>query len=489
MFLKIIRTASFKYIFTKYFAYGLQFFTAILIAEKLGVYYFGIYSFVNLVIQYLSYSNFGVEHALSVIMSSEKNFNEEKAQKILSTSLSLTGIISLILMILTVISFVIGFIGNFDKYLLTEYLILIIFIAIIQNFNALFRNLFRIYGKLNEINFSILILPFLQFCVIFWFTEKDLFWSLVSVILIGRFSTLILYYIKTPLTIKFRFSLDKSITKSLLFRGFTLLIYNVSFYFIIISAKTIVSYFYSVEEFGLFNFANSLVHAIMMLISSLGFLFYPKMINKFSINEETGNTIEFLEKTRKIYLTTTFFIIFTGLFFAPLVFNFLPDYTGSYPVLKFLLFAQLLISNSFGYSTLLIQRKREKILTMYGILAVIIVITSGVFFAKHLRMPIEFLGLSVILGVVIYNFMVIYSGNQITNQFPGIIKLISYVYSYKYTLPIVSFLVFEMIFDNKYFVSFITLAIYAILNYKEILYSYSEGKKILLNKNSLNIVN
>src|SRR5690606_7205562 len=117
-----------------------------------------------------------------------------------------------------------------------------------------------------------------------------------------------------------RIRIGKNLTKTstilLIKRGLFLLIYNLSFYFIIIAARSIVSYFYSVEDFALFDFANSLTNAITMFLGSISFLFYPKMLNKFSHNSSSSTTIHLIEKVRKIYLTIAFLIILVGLLVA-----------------------------------------------------------------------------------------------------------------------------------------------------------------------------
>ena len=69
---------------------------------------------------------------------------------------------------------------------------------------------------------------------------------------------------------------------AILKKGLLLFLYNTCFYFIIISVRTIISGNYEVEEFGLFSFSFTLAHAVMLLLESLMFVIFPKMIGKMT---------------------------------------------------------------------------------------------------------------------------------------------------------------------------------------------------------------
>ena len=140
---------------------------ALLIANYLGVFYFGIYGFASLLLQYLSYTNFGINYSLNVILSTEKEIDTRKVSEYLSVSIFVTTAISVVLIGLAVFCDLIGIVALFNKYILSDYYYIIIIIAILQYYNIVFITLFRIYGKLSEINFSYLILPIGQLlCIV-----------------------------------------------------------------------------------------------------------------------------------------------------------------------------------------------------------------------------------------------------------------------------------------------------------------------------------
>ena len=135
---RLFKTDSSKYIIAKYFAYGLRFITVLFIAKNLGVYYFGIYGFVALVLQYLSYATFGTNYSFNVIISTDKKPNNEKAKIILNNALNFNVFVSILLLLLFLLASYFG-IGNYlQKYLFTDYYLILISIAIIQNFNLIF---------------------------------------------------------------------------------------------------------------------------------------------------------------------------------------------------------------------------------------------------------------------------------------------------------------------------------------------------------------
>jgi len=485
---KLLKTDSSQYIITKYFAYGLRFITALIIAKNLSVYYFGIYGFVILVLQYLSYTNFGTNYSFNVILSTDKKIYTEKANLLLSNTLNFNIYVSILLVIIALLSSALGVLGYLHKYLFGDYYLLVIFIAIIQNYNVIFINLFRIYGKLFEINFNIIIIVLSQFTVTFFYNGKELFWALLLSLTFGNILSLVVFLFKSPLKIFINFKFQKNILKNLLSRGIYLLLYNLSFYLIIISARTIVSYYYTVEDFSLFTFANSLSNAVLMLLASLSFLFYPKLLNKFSNYKNLKDIIQFMRKIREIYLTMSFLIVLSSLLFIPLIFRILPKYEHAYFTLEIMLIAQLLISNNFDYTILLIQRKKEKLLTVFGFIAVGIVVITSIIFVSYLHLSFDFVAVSILLSTFGYNIIVIFAGNKVTKQFNNILSLLNYAYPCKYTLPLIVLFVLQIFKLNNFVPGIIALVLFIYMNKKEIKYSIKEGITLLLKKDVVKIM-
>ncbi len=84
MSLKKLNNTIIKYILSKYLAFAIQLINSIFVAKNLGLYYFGVYGFSTLIIQYLSYSNLGVNLSYSVLCSdvNTKSIKQKMIHKI-----------------------------------------------------------------------------------------------------------------------------------------------------------------------------------------------------------------------------------------------------------------------------------------------------------------------------------------------------------------------------------------------------------------------
>jgi O-antigen/teichoic acid export membrane protein len=408
----------------------------------------------------------------------------EKTIIYLSNSVFVSVIIGLCILLFVIVLYYVGLLDSLDKYMFKEYFLIIIVTAIFQYLNNIYINLYRIFNKLQLINLSGILPSAMMIVCLFFFKEKRLFWALMYVFMLSQIIIVTLFVVRSDVKINFKF--DRIICNSLIKRGVFLLAYNLSFYLIILTARTIVSYFYSVEEFGLFNFANSLSMAIMMLIGSFGFLVFPKMLNRFSILN--GNElIGFLEKSRKIYLFATFFIVFISIAFLPLIFEFLPEYKEARTTIIILLLSQIILENNFGYPTLMIQKGLEKTLTFFGYIAVIAVLLTGLLFSVILNYGSVFLSVSVVISAVVYSQMVIIQGNKITGQFSSKLNLYLYVYNYKYFLPLLTFVILYFSIDYYYINVALTILLFGVLNVSEFKDIIRQSKELLLNKRLLDI--
>lgn len=479
---KLLKSSITKFILIKYLGFVLQFINSVFIAKYLGLFYFGIYGFVNLCLHYLSYMNLGVNYSLNVLASTDKVISRKKTEQLLFNSILISLIVGLFLLVfLTIINYL-GLLSAYNKYLISEYYIIIILITTLKYFNTIYINVYRIYNKLSLINLNYLLPALLQVLCLLFFKDSDLFWSLLIALLVAQVILFFLLLGYSPVSLIFKY--NGSTMKHLIRKGFFLLTFNVSFYLIMMSSRSIVSYFYTVEDFGLYNFANSVSIAIMLFISSISFLIFPKMLNKLS-NLNNKDCIKFIETARRSYLSVTFLLVFSSLAVLPLLLSIIPDYKQSLNSLVILAVSQLIIANSFGYSTLLIQKNKEKELTIYGFIAVGIVVMSGITTSYFLNLNFDFVALSVVLSVLIYNFLIIRKGNQITGQFISTYHLIKHVYNYKYFIPLSLFAILHL-FSNSYSLNISLVIIsYLILNFKDLSLSIKHGISLVLNDKSL----
>ena len=122
------------FMISRYATYLLQFIKAISVAAILGPYYFGIWGFITLILQYLSYSNCGLEYSLNVLISTGDKDDPEYASRILSSSFIITAFVGILLLLLGTTAYKFNF---FPKYSFGNYVFFIVTIAILQNFKKM----------------------------------------------------------------------------------------------------------------------------------------------------------------------------------------------------------------------------------------------------------------------------------------------------------------------------------------------------------------
>lgn len=479
----ILQSNIIKFVSTKYLAFGIQVINAFLIAKNLGVYYYGIYGFAILLLQYLSYSNFGVQYSLNVVLSTSKQ-TSEKSSKLFTYAILFTILISLLLLFIATILYFNDFFLQFKKYSINSYIFIVLLCSLFQNLNNVFINLYRIYAKLNEVNYFYLTSPFLQLVVLFLFNSTDLFYALLISQLLANLINFLIFVKNNP--VNFKFSFDFSIFKELITRGISLLLYNISFYLILLSAKTIVGYFYKVNEFALFNFANNYLVAILMLIESINFLFFPKILNMFSKTENNNEILLLLKKIRKVYLPVVFFTLLISFLILPIIFIFLPNYKESYLSIAFIILAQLFQANNFGFSTLLLQRKQEKMLALFGFISVSIIIILSIITKLFLNISFSYIGLYIAIAMFFYNILTVYWSNKIVFNKKSIKNTLGNIIDLKLVLPIILNMII-IIFYPHYYISIICLLLFIIINRKLLIDNMKYGIVMMQNNEVLKI--
>jgi O-antigen/teichoic acid export membrane protein len=164
--LNILKNKVIVFIATRYFSYFLQFLNSLIIAFTLGPYYLGIWGFLNLILQYLAFGNFGIENALNVALATGDIVDEKNQSALVSNSLIATFFSSLFLMITGLLIYLFNF-HLFEKFLFSQYMIFIIVIACLNYFNLLFVNLFRTYSHFTPISIFQLIIQLFQLPICF----------------------------------------------------------------------------------------------------------------------------------------------------------------------------------------------------------------------------------------------------------------------------------------------------------------------------------
>ena len=469
------------FIFSRYGTYFIHFINSLFIAVYLGPYYLGIWGFITLITSYLNHINFGITHSVTAIISVYKS-KDFYVEKIIGTSIIMLMVLSLIVIVFFITNEIFDF--NFGaKYNFSSYAPIVVLIGIIGYFNGLLSSVFRVYGRLFEIAFSQTIFPLLILFAIIFFKDNELLWALVGANFLAFSISFILYLIKSPVKIKpiFNYRLFKHIQ----IKGWHLFVYNTSFFFIVISTRSFVSGFYSVEEFGYFTFAFSLANVILLLLQAFAYLIYPKLLNRFASSKKSENS-ELLEKLRDAYVTTSHLLIHVAILFFPIFLLLFPQYEIASEAFKLIALSVVLYTNSFGYSGLLIAKGYEKELGILSFSALVINIITALVLIKLIQVPFTLVILATMVSYFIYVFMLGYMGRKMLELNTSIVAVIKDIYPLRLLAPYLlslGFILFAV--PDIYFI--VALILFLILNFKVILKLKGIVRTIILNPNLINI--
>ena len=252
-----------------------------------------------------------------------------------------------------------------------------------------------------------------------------------------------------------------------------------------ISTRSFISGYYSVNEFGYFTFAFTLAHVVLLLLESFSFIIYPKTINRLS-SGTTEMIDSLLEKIRSSYIRTSHLLIHIVIVFSPLFFWFFPQYEQSKQAFRLISLTLVLRTNSFGYSELLIAKGKEKILGYISLGTLLVNIIIVYFLIKVLGVPFTY----VILATMVSNFFFVciigYFGRKtlclMLCFFPILKKVFSLPFLVPYLLSL-CLIIFQV--SNIYFL--IPIIVFIIFNYKNILGIKDVIKHIMVNSDLINI--
>lgn len=469
------------YVISRYATYIIQFINSLFIAIYLGPYYLGIWGFINLVLGYISQVNFGIPYSINVIVSVNKE-KEDYVLRIIGNGLSMVVGLTLILIIFFIVSSLgSSFFG--EKYEFNSFVIPVGLIAILTHFNNLFSNIFRIYKKILAIALNQSLYPILTILIIPFFKGSELLWGMIITYCITVIISFILFIITTP--IKLKLYLDFKLIKYIQKRGWHLFVYNASFYLILLSTKAIISWNYRVEEFGFFTFSYSLANAILLLLNSISYLIFPKLLNRFA-NSDNDQVNTILGGLRSAYISLAHLLIHFVIMLFPLFILLFQDYYSASKVFKLTALTVVIMSNSFGYSGLLMARGKEKVLSFSALCALILNIILVEFFVYILKVEYSKVILGTLITYFIYIIFLGFLGRRELLLRTTISEIINDIFPIRMLVPFfLSLILILFSAENVYFI--IPFIVYILMNLKDISKLKHVGLKVVNNPNFINI--
>lgn len=397
-----LKNKIFWYLASRYGTFAIQFLTSIWLAVKLGPYYFGIWSFILLLVNIGSQCNWGVSNAVNILLVQNKSA-KDKCVDFEYNALILTGIICIVPFFVAVAD-TLWPIPLFAKYHLGHFSYAVAIIVAGFYLNTLFINIFRVKNRILEIAINQSLFPVMALAVVIFASDRMLLMLLVGVYVASILVSIILFL--RPRLISLKGVLSFATMRTIVTKGFFLFVYNACFYLIMLSTKAIISAYYSVETFGYFAFAFSVANATLLFIDSLMFLLFPKMIDILKGND-TGAIRESLSVMRIGYFfaISALFLCSTLLFRVIIVF--VPKYDAAFPIFVAIALNMVLFSLCFGYTTYMLAHNKEKRLAGYSAMVLVLNILFVWFFVSILRVSVPYslagTGLSYLAYVLLIN--------------------------------------------------------------------------------------
>ncbi len=399
---------------SRYVGYGLQFIRGMLVARFLGPYLFGVWGFLMLALRYLSYTSLGLQYAVNVeLATSVDSANTDNEQEeTIRVALTGTAIVAALLILSGVLIQLTG-LSLFAKYSFNQYVAALASLAGLTHLREVLKNVHRVYGNLARIAAGELLTATLPLLAALVFREQTLVFALLGALTLSEMVSIAILIVNAPFRASFSW-LPKHV-RHLLSIGIPLLVYNVSFYLIMIAGRTVISMFYPVQAMGYYSLANSITTATMLGLKAGAWVVYPDILSRTSQEVADETVAQTVQKVNDLYGTSVILVIFAMILILPLMFLFLPDYKPVEETLGLLLMSQAVMSLSFGYNCVAVARKQQMRVAKISWIAVAVVVLFSLL-AAFLELHYVWVAGSILAGSFVFTALQVRLGSQTLRQ-------------------------------------------------------------------------
>ncbi len=399
---KFLRSAIFTYVGLKYLTHGIQFASLMLLARYASIPGFALYASIKLLLQYLSYTNLGVNYSFNNLTSSQKDVSKQRVFSNLRGSL----LINLALVLLATSVLLIGPLPQFvekNDIQVSVFLVYAVVIGIfsLKQLNLLFLGLYRLLNRYGLINLYGISVVAIELLIILLFSESE---ALIINIFIGQLAVnavFLVFFASLNARSLFK-KIEGSSIRPLFINGISLLAYNFSFYFLMLMVRSFIENKLDQAQFAIFNFAFFVNEGIFLALNAVFFVLLPKVLN---MSNQTDTVVLFNKAISRGKLLSFFTIVLvpvTAILLKVLI-GFIPEYEDAVAVILLLLLAQAFISNNFLLSSYLLAKRKETPLSVLGFSLVLLWFLLLSYLLRTELITLEIVGLSNILIYFLYN--------------------------------------------------------------------------------------
>ncbi|MBU1145338.1 MAG: hypothetical protein KJ971_05730 [Firmicutes bacterium] len=335
----------------------------------LGLTNYGYYKVFVLYLTYIGLFHFGFIDGIYLKYGGVdyQELDRRKFRTYFKFLLNLEVIISIIGIIVTLL-----FVRDEKRFIFS--LLVVNLLAI--NLTTYFQFISQITSRFKEYSSRIIILAFTNIIVVsYMYFAKVTDYKIYVILLVAMNYLLLIWYIVTYRDITFGkkdiLSSSRKDILSLFTIGIPLLLANLASTFVMMVDKQIVEIFFTVEKFGVYSFAYSMLAMITVVVSAVGVVLYP-------ILKKTN--LESIGKNYSKLNTIIISIVLIGLIgYFPLLWvipKFLPDYIDSLIIFRIAL-PGLIFTSSITAIKLNFFKITNKNNYFFGISFIIILINIG----------------------------------------------------------------------------------------------------------------
>lgn len=245
---------------------------------------------------------------------------------------------------------------------------------------------------------------------------------------------------------------------------------------IIVSTKTLIGAYYSIEEFGYFTFSYTIAHAALLLLTAFSSLITPKLIDKF--NTEDINEIDRTVRLIRIdYVYLSHGLMYAAMMLFPILLLLMPKYAVTIQVLNLTALATVLYTNSFGYTSFLMSKNKEKILAKNSFFSLIINVLLIYVLILVFKVTYTYVVIGTLLSYFAFAYFTVYSGKKELSQPTDCISILRECFPIGILVPFVGAIGITLL--NISYLMFIPFILFITLNMKEIKEIFLSLKKII----------
>ena len=465
---------------SRYVTYIVQFFVNLYIASSHGPAYYGIWSFLILIYHFFNIFDLGIPQAVQVLIVHNKN------EKKHSANIEKTGTLMMALLALfpfiVAIYYSLGGIPKAHELKVGWFFYAICFCGAINYMTNLYDKIYRCRNKLFEIGFKQTSVVLLMVIAIFIFHGENLLFGLVLSYVIWCVSSFMVFFTRGGLD--FSGSFSKSLSKVIFKKGFYLFLFYSGFSLIMITTRTYISTYYSIEDFGLFSFSYSLGHAVFQSVQAFSTVIITKLLDRYH-SLDRNILLNTIKVVRDNYVSMFQIIIYLAMLIFPIILDFMPKYSTALVSLNLCALMMLLYTNSFGYSTYLVASNKEKVLAFIAVLSIFINLLLCACLIKVFHVTFDYVVFSTMLTYFVYAFLCTFWGRKGLNLSVNFFSVLLDCFPLRLFIPFVSAIVVALL--NVRQLTIIPIVVFVLMNTSTIVSMFKMIKKMIINPNIIDI--